>query len=252
MPRAALDVAKTGEVQMKKLGKGLLCAGLCAACLVPVRGEAAYSSGADTGVEVLDYIENERRSRRENQLTEDQLRLMEDAKEMRANLRQPLSTDANAPLPVAIEGDDLFYDQRTGDVYAKGAVKITELDAKRFTTDEARGNLKQQEVRGCPYVLFFEPASVVDRIANPYALFSVCSDVMTAVDALPFADAALRRIIIPAAVKLEIRDKLDYINISERMIYPGLDGICKWITRRFADLGPRYNVRERVEKNGKE
>ena len=146
MPRAALDVAQTGEVQMKKLGKGLLCAGLCAACLVPVRGEAAYRSGADTGVEVLDYIENERRSRRENQLTEDQLRLMEDAKEMRANLRQPLSTDANAPLPVAIEGDDLFYDQRTGDVYAKGAVKITELDAKRFTTDEARGNLKQQEV----------------------------------------------------------------------------------------------------------
>ena len=111
--------------------------------------------------------------------------------------------------------------------------------------------LKQQEVRGLPYVLFFEPASVVDRIANQYALFSVCSDVMTAVDELPFADAALCRIIIPAMVKLEIRDKLDYINISERMIYPGLDGICKWITRRFADLGPRYNTRGRTEENGK-
>ena len=24
------------------------------------------------------------------------------------------------------------------------------------------------------------------------------------------------------------------------MIYPGLDGICKWITRRYAALGPRY------------
>ncbi len=104
-------------------------------------------------------------------------------------------------------------------------------------------NLKQQEVRGCPYVLFFEPASVVDRIANQYALFSVCSDVETGVDTVPWAESCLRRIIIPAMVKLEIRDKLDYINISERMIYPGLDGICKWITRRFADLGPRYNVR---------
>ena len=101
--------------------------------------------------------------------------------------------------------------------------------------------LKGLQVRSRPFALFFEPASVVDRIANQYALFSVCSDVMTAVDALPFADAALRRIIIPAAVKLEIRDKLDYINISERMIYPGLDGICKWITRRYAALGPKYN-----------
>ena len=50
-----------------------------------------------------------------------------------------------------------------------------------------------------------------------------------------------KRIIIPKEVKLEIRDKLDYINISERMIYPGLDGVCKWITRRYAALGPMYN-----------
>ena len=45
-------------------------------------------------------------------------------------------------------------------------------------------------------------------------------------------------------IKLEIRDKLDYINISERMIYPGLDGICKWITRRYSNLGPVYNRKE--------
>ena len=62
-----------------------------------------------------------------------------------------------------------------------------------------------------------------------------------ALDALPVEESAFRRIIIPAEVKLEIRDKLDYINISERMIYPGLDGICKWITRRYAALGPKYN-----------
>ena len=35
---------------------------------------------------------------------------------------------------------------------------------------------------------------------------------------------------------MEIRDKLDYINISERMLYPGLDGICSWITRHYADM----------------
>ena len=50
------------------------------------------------------------------------------------------------------------------------------------------------------------------------------------------------RLIIKKEAKLEIRDKLDYINISERMIYPGLDGICKWIARRYAPLGPIYNA----------
>ncbi|MBQ7183034.1 MAG: FRG domain-containing protein [Clostridia bacterium] len=94
---------------------------------------------------------------------------------------------------------------------------------------------------GRPFTLFFEPSSLVDRIANQYALFSLCSDPRVCLDEMPGADAFLKKITLPAAVKLEIRDKLDYINISERMIYPGLDGICKWITRRYAALGPVYN-----------
>ena len=101
--------------------------------------------------------------------------------------------------------------------------------------------LKELEVDGRPFALFFEPASVVDRIANQYALFSVVSDVNVSMDSLAEARNSLKRIVIPAGVKLEIRDKLDYINISERMIYLGLEGICKWITRRYSDLGPRYN-----------
>lgn len=94
-----------------------------------------------------------------------------------------------------------------------------------------------------PYALFFEPSSMIDRIANQYALFSVVSDpaVMLS-DIVHKRDIPYRRIIIPKAVKLEIRDKLDYINISERMIYPGLDGVCKWITRRYSDLGPAHNA----------
>lgn len=98
-----------------------------------------------------------------------------------------------------------------------------------------------QSLSQTPFALFFEPASAVNRIANQYALFSVCSDPAVAISDLPGVAPYFKRIIIPASVKLEIRDKLDYINISERMIYPGLDGICKWITRRYADLGPMYN-----------
>lgn len=98
-----------------------------------------------------------------------------------------------------------------------------------------------QSIAEKPFALFFEPASAVNRIANQYALFSVCSDPTVSIDELATEEKTFRRIIIPAETKLEIRDKLDYINISERMIYPGLDGICKWITRRYAALGPKYH-----------
>ncbi len=106
---------------------------------------------------------------------------------------------------------------------------------------------KLQEIREEPYAFFFEPASAVDRIANQYALFSLTTDTNKTIDQLPEFDKYFKKIVIPSKVKLEIRDKLDYINISERMIYPGLDGICKWITRRYADLGPQYN-KERNER----
>lgn len=95
-----------------------------------------------------------------------------------------------------------------------------------------------------PFALFFEPASMLDRIANQYALFSVTSDPAVGVGDLPIGgEECCVKYVIPREVKLEIRDKLDYINISERMIYPGLDGICKWITRQYSALGPEYNVR---------
>lgn len=106
-----------------------------------------------------------------------------------------------------------------------------------------------QAISAEPFAFFFEPASAVNRIANQYALFSVCSDPAVTLDALPGTAAFFRRIVIPSAVKLEIRDKLDYINISERMIYPGLDGICKWITRRYAALGPRYHQKPDARQN---
>lgn len=93
-----------------------------------------------------------------------------------------------------------------------------------------------------PFALFFEPASMLDRIANQYALFSVVSDPKVLLsDILENQEIDYYKIIIPKRIKLEIRDKLDYINISERMLYPGLDGVCRWITRQYSALGPKYN-----------
>ena len=135
-----------GAVRMNRKKVLAACAGLSTAMLLIPQGTvlAAYSSTGDSGVNVVDYIENRRRGERENRLSEAQKELQKDAAEMVSELRDPI--DPAKPLPVAVEGDDMLYDERTGDVYAKGNVRITEIDARRFTSDEMTGNLKEQEV----------------------------------------------------------------------------------------------------------
>ena len=122
--------------------------------------------------------------------------------------------------------------------------KLRDLHAIIFTReildDVAPDFDALQKLSDKPFALFFEPASTVNRIANQYALFSVVSNPAVSLLELPESEQ-FTRLIIKKEAKLEIRDKLDYINISERMIYPGLDGICKWIARRYAPLGPLYN-----------
>lgn len=52
---------------------------------------------------------------------------------------------AEPPAPVVIEGDDISFDDTTGEVYAKGNVSITQLDAS-LTADDIRGNTKTADV----------------------------------------------------------------------------------------------------------
>ena len=79
------------------------------------------------------------------------------------------------------------------------------------------------------FVVFVEPPSFDERIVNQYALFSLASQ-----PDLTVADACLRKIVIPAGLKWEIRDKLDQANITERVLFPGLDGLSRWLARYYA------------------
>lgn len=89
-----------------------------------------------------------------------------------------------------------------------------------------------------PFVAFFEPPSLDDRIVNQYALFSIMSDATARIDRwLADRPDVVRRIILPAELKLEVRDKLDQANITERVLFPGLDGLSQWLKRYYS---PRY------------
>jgi hypothetical protein len=84
------------------------------------------------------------------------------------------------------------------------------------------------------FVLFFEPPSLDERIVNQFALFSLPSSAkMPLEELLQQGDATYRRIIIPASLKWEVRDKLDQANITERVLFPGLDGLSLWLKRYF-------------------
>jgi len=85
------------------------------------------------------------------------------------------------------------------------------------------------------FVVFFEPPSIDDRIVNQFAFFSVMSsptDVLS--DWLKNHSDMWRKIIIPAELKWEIRDKLDQANITERVLFPGLDGLSRWLKRQYS------------------
>ncbi len=85
------------------------------------------------------------------------------------------------------------------------------------------------------FLLFFEPPSVNERIVNQFALFSVMPNPQRRIDDWLAVNPALyRKLIIPAEMKWECRDKLDQCNITERVLFPGLDGLSSWLKRHYS------------------
>ena len=125
--------------------KSAFLAAVFATSCLPSVAFAEYHSSTDTAADVLDYIENERRAARENRLSEAQEQLVRDTAAMQAHLRQPMEAHLK-PLPTAFEGDELFYDQVTGEFFARGSVKVTEIDNRRVLSDEIKGNALTQDV----------------------------------------------------------------------------------------------------------
>jgi hypothetical protein len=85
------------------------------------------------------------------------------------------------------------------------------------------------------FLAFFEPPSIDDNIVNQHAFFSIFSNPRLSIDRWLEDNPGLgAKIVIPACLKWEIRDKLDQNNISERVLFPGLDGLSAWLKRHYS------------------
>lgn len=83
-------------------------------------------------------------------------------------------------------------------------------------------------------MVVIEPPSLDKRIVNQYSFFSIQPDGMP--DIVGFLDAHTEltaRFIIKKELRWRIRDMLDHQNITERIVYPGLDGLSKWLGRHY-------------------
>ncbi|MBW3593462.1 MAG: FRG domain-containing protein, partial [Actinobacteria bacterium] len=127
---------------------------------------------------------------------------------------------AHDELPPALrelldrEGSNVF----TGEMLGGVAPRLAELQA---LADE-------------PFLVFFEPPSIDERIVNQFALFSLLSSATTGVEEwLERRGGLAQRIVIPAAHKGEVRDKLDQANVTERVLFPGLDGLSRGLARHY-------------------
>lgn len=85
-------------------------------------------------------------------------------------------------------------------------------------------------------IVFLEPPSIDSRIVNQFSHFAVIPDALDPLDDflrnLTIEKVAYRFIIPCDKIKL-FRRQLDHMNITERTLFPGLDGISNYLKRRY-------------------
>lgn len=115
---------------------------------------------------------------------------------------------------------------------------MRENKAEVFSVDmltQAAGSLSEYDAdMGREAMVVIEPPSINQRIVNQYAFFSVIPlDMEDVEDFLDRHTEHTVKYVIDRDLRWRVRDMLDQLNMSERIVYPGLDGLSKWIARHY-------------------
>ena len=87
---------------------------------------------------------------------------------------------------------------------------------------------------GADSLVTVEPPSIDQRIVNQYSFFSILPQGITNLESyLNENTDHTVKYIIDKSLRWDLRDILDQLNMNERMIYPGKDGIAKWLARHY-------------------
>ena len=92
---------------------------------------------------------------------------------------------------------------------------------------------------GTASMVFLEPPSIDQRIIGQYSYFSIIPSRIenlqddTGIETFLDETQNTVKYIISTDLKRRIRDMLDQMNINERILFPGLDGITSWMKRHY-------------------
>jgi len=144
---------------------------------------------------------------------------------------QPLDYDHDGVVCCVnfVEANKLLPARLKRILESEGSQTLTVDMLSRFETLRAFDALARE-----PFLVFLEPPAVDRRILNQFALCSLMSSPTADFDEWLHRHPELcRRVVVPARLKWEIRDKLDQANINERILFPDLDGLSRWLTRYY-------------------
>ena len=83
-------------------------------------------------------------------------------------------------------------------------------------------------------MVLFEPPSIDQRIISQYSYFSIVpSEIDNIEKFLEDKTSNTVKYVIDKNLRWRIRDLLDQMNINERVVYPGLDGLTAWLKRHY-------------------
>lgn len=115
---------------------------------------------------------------------------------------------------------------------------LVQTNAYLFTVDMMESLVKDLEAYDVAMqdksLVLLEPPSIDQRIISQYSYFMVVPNKI--IDVGMFLEEMTDKsacFIINKNIRWKLRDYLDTLNINERTLLPGLDGVSKWLTRHY-------------------